>query len=331
MRTAGLKNNQWILALYQVVIDNGLMGLTRFTLRQMEAFAAVAETLSFTGAAMRLGLTAQAVSQLVGELEELLGFRLFDRTTRKVTLSSAGRDFVGSAETMLRHVRAVESAADDVRNRASGVVRIGAPLVLASMVLPIAIKNYLTQRPRVVVRIRDVPVDALVDTVAAGDVDMAVGPDRAAGDDVIVTPVFDSPWVLWCASSHPLAQLRRSIRWSDLHGVPLVAAGRDHERSVAQMLISIPENIRVTPVDVVDNITTALGIAAQGLAATLAPAYVGVLATVFGLEMRRVLEPETVRKVCLYRTRGRASSPAADGFYEYLSGWMPSWQAGAAG
>ena len=49
----------------------------------------------------------------------------------------------------------------------------------------------------------------------------------------------------------------------------LVAAGRDHERSVAQMHANAPEGTRIHPVDIVDNISTALGIAAQGLAATL--------------------------------------------------------------
>lgn len=135
------------------------MPLTRFTLRQIEAFIAVAEAHSFTVAASRLGLTAQAVSQLIAELETLLGFRLFDRTTRKVALSSAGRDFLGSAATLLRHVRAADSAADDVRNRASGVVRVGAPLVLASTALPMAMRDYQKLKPKVVVRVRDVPVD----------------------------------------------------------------------------------------------------------------------------------------------------------------------------
>jgi DNA-binding transcriptional LysR family regulator len=303
------------------------MAFTRLTLRQIEAFIAVAEVSSFTAAAARVGLTAQAVSQLVAELEGVLGFRLFDRTTRKVELSSAGRDFLASAETLLRHARAAESAADDVRHRASGVVRIGAPLVLASAVLPVAIRDYAAQRPKVVVRIRDVAVDNLVDAVAAGDVDLAIGPDRVTGPQVMAQALFESAWVLWSAKDHALARRRGGIRWSDLREVPLVAAGRDHERSVAQMRLSAPEGLRVTPVDVVDNITTALGIAAQGTAATLAPAYVAVLAKLFGLQMRRVVAPETVRTVCLYRPSGRALSPAAEGLAEFLTEWMPKWHA----
>ncbi|WP_326542409.1 LysR family transcriptional regulator [Pseudorhodoferax sp.] len=305
------------------------MALTRFTLRQLETFVAVAEQCSFTGAAQRLGLTAQAVSQLVAELEALLGFRLFDRTTRRVELSSAGQDFLRAAESVLRHAQAAEAAAADVRNRSAGIVRIGAPLVLAGTALPQAIRIYQADRPRVVVRIRDLAVDALVDAVHGGDVDIAVGPDRPVGPEVARQVLFDSRWVLWCARSHPLAR-RRLLRWADLRGIALVAAGRDHERSVAQMHASAPEAERVAPVDVVDNISTALGIAAQGLAATLAPAYVQALAAPMGLVMRRVVEPETIRRVCLYRAEGRQLSPAAEGFAGHLASWLPGWAAGLA-
>jgi DNA-binding transcriptional LysR family regulator len=320
-------HNQLFAGDLKAAIDNRGMAFTRFTLRQIETFVTVADVHSFTVAASRLGLTAQAVSQLVAELEGVVGFRLFDRTTRKVSLSSAGRDLLGSAETLLRHVRATESTADDVRNRASGVVRVGAPLVLASTVLPMAMRDYLLQRPKVVVRVRDVAVDHLVDSVAAGDVDLAIGPDRVVDDNVIAEALFDSEWVLWCARGHLLARRRTPVRWSDLREVPLVAAGRDHEISVAQMRASAPEGLRVTPVDVVDNISTAFGIAAQGLGATLAPAYVGVLAKAFGLEMRRVTDPETVRKVCLYRAASRDLSPAAEGFGAFLSSWLIRWHA----
>lgn len=302
------------------------MSFTRFTIRQIEVFACVAETHSFGGAAQRLGMTPQAVSQLIAELENLLEFRLFDRTTRRVTLSSAGRDFLPSAETMLRHVRAAESAADDVRNRAAGVVRVGAPLVLASSALPAAIRAYQELRPKVVVRVRDLAVDSLVEAVAAGDVDLAIGPDRAAPATVNHRSVFDSLWVLWCAPDHPLAN-QEQLRWQDLRGVPLVAAGRDHEHNVAQMNLSMPEGERVVPIEVVDNISTALGIAANGLAATLAPAYVGAIANTYGLIAKRIREPEILRKVCLYYSSVREPSPAASGFADFLHPWLADWSA----
>ncbi len=300
------------------------MPLTRFTLRQFEAFDAVAETRGFASAGQRMGLSASALSQLVAELETTLGFRLFDRHTRRVELSSAGREFLGTVQTVLRHVQQTDSAASDIRNRASGIVRIAAPMVLASSVLPSAIADFLQTRPKVVIRIRDTPVDGLVDRLVSGDVDLAVGPDRSDSASVTSTPAFNSPWVLWCAPSHPLAH-KKILNWNDLHKVSLVAAGRDHEQSVAQMHLNAPEGNRIRPVEVVDNITTALGLASQGLAATLAPAYVGVVAKPLGLVSRRVLKPETIRKVCVYQSTARAVNPAAAAFGEFLVDWLAAW------
>lgn len=298
------------------------MPLPRYTLRQLDAFTTVADTLSFTAAADRLALTASAVSQLVVELESTTGFRLFERSTRRVALTAAGREFLGAAEPVLKHLRLAESAAADLRNRAAGLVRVAAPMVIASAMLPRVIAQYSAAEPQVVVRIRDAAVEQLVDMVARGDVDLAVGPDRPTGDDVQRTPLFESPWVLWCAPDHPLAA-KRTLRWRDLRAHALVTAGRDHERSVAQMRLGLPEEERITPIDVVDNISTALGIAAAGLAATLSPAYVGVWAGEhWGLVMRRVTAPEVMRAVCLYRPARRASSPAAEGFAAALATWM---------
>jgi DNA-binding transcriptional LysR family regulator len=301
------------------------MPQSRITLRQLEAFLATSDELSFAAAGERMGLTSSAVSQLVAELESVLGFRLFDRTTRRVNLSSAGRDFMASAESVLRYLRAAETTADDLRNRAAGIVRVGAPLILAATALPAAIRDYAKVMPKVVVRIRDTPVDTLVERVASGDVDLAIGPNRPTAATVESLPAFDSPWVLWCSPGIALAK-RKRVSWADLRSIPLVAAGRDHEMSVAQMRSSAPPDARIVPIDVVDNITTALGIAAHGLAATLAPQYVGVLAEAFGLTMRRVVDPETIRQVCVYRPVRRASSPAADGFLAYLLDWLRNWQ-----
>ncbi|WP_271618942.1 LysR family transcriptional regulator [Bradyrhizobium sp. CCBAU 51745] len=68
--------------------------------------------LGFSAAGDQLGLTSSAVSQLVSELEAITGFRVFDRSTRRVALSSAVREFLGIAQTVLRHVQLAETAAD---------------------------------------------------------------------------------------------------------------------------------------------------------------------------------------------------------------------------
>jgi DNA-binding transcriptional LysR family regulator len=85
------------------------------------------------------------------------------------------------------------------------------------------------------------------------------------------------------------------------------------------MRAGLPEEERITPIDVVDNISTALGIAAEGLAATLSPSYVSAWAERFGLVMRRVADPEVMRQVCLYLPMLRSASPAALGFAKFIA------------
>lgn len=100
---------------------------------------------------------------------------------------------------------------------------------------------------------------------------------------------------------------------------PLVAAD---ERSVAHMSHALTGDERVTPVDAVDNMSTALGMAAANLAATLSPAYVKALTKPLGLVMRRIVSPVETRQICLYWPTRRVSSPAAEGFARYLEGYF---------
>lgn len=300
------------------------MAFPRFTPRQLDAYVAVAQLRSFGAAAERLALTTSAVSQLVSELEDAVGFRLFDRSTRRVALSAAGRDFLEPAQAVLRQMELTGRAAEDVRSRAAGLVRVAAPLAIAATILPPLIEAFNRERPKVVVHIQDTAVERLCDAVADTEVDFGIGPDRAVGSAVVRETLFTSPWVLWCAPTHALAG-QGAVRWPQLREVPLVAAGRDHESGVAQMHRNLPDDDRITPVEIVEHVTTALGLAACGLKATLAPAYVDGLAGALGLVMRRIVEPEVQRSVCLYRPARRSTSPAAEAFGEFLLQWLGAW------
>lgn len=297
------------------------MAFCRFTPRQLEAFIAVHEGQGFGAAAQRLALTPSAISQLVAELEEAVGFRLFDRTTRRVALTVSGSGFLPAATGVMAQLAQAERTAADLRRRAAGQVRIAAPQVLAATLLPAVIEALGHARSDLQAGVRDTPVEQLVQAVASADADLAIGPDLDPGDAVSCLPLFDSPWVLWCAADHPLAQ-QAVVGWTDLRGHRLVAAGRDHEHNVPAMSLQLPVDQRIVPAEVVDHVTTALGLAARGLAVTLAPAYVDGLARSMGLVMRRVVGPEATRKVCLYRPARRTPSAAADAFAAHLTGWV---------
>ena len=221
------------------------MPLTRFTLRQIETFVLVSEVRSFSIAGQRLGLTVQAISQLVAELESTVGFRLLERTTRRVDLSSAGRDFLPAAQTVLRHVQAAEMAADDVRNRASGLVRVGAPLVLAATALPQVIHRYANLRPKVVVRVCDVAVDRLVDTVSSGDIDIAVGPDRVTAGGIDDEGAIDPGHLLEAR----MRVVPVAAALSHLEAVGTGLAGRNAVEADARYAIHLERQDNAVPVD----------------------------------------------------------------------------------
>ncbi len=191
------------------------------------------------------------------------------------------------------------------------------------MILPGLIRDHHALKPRSTVRILDTGVEWLADSVANGDSDLALGPDRTVGADVSCTPLYPSPWVLWCSPDHPLAA-KPVLTWGDLKGVELYAAGRDHEHSVAPQLAAYPEALEIAPVQIVDNFSTALGIAAANLGATLSPAYVHDLAKAFGLVMRRVTEPEIIRFMSLYVPARRPLRSAAAEFRDFLDSRLSS-------
>ncbi len=288
-----------------------------FTIRQLEAFAVASELQSFTKTASHLHLTPSAVSQLIVELEAALGYRLFDRSTRKMVLSPAGQDFLPAVKVILRDLAAARTTAIDIRDQSAGAVRVAAPLVVASVILPPLVARYRRDHPNVAVRVIDCPVDELVARVASRAADLAVGPDCPVASDVRRVPLFPSPWVAWCAPQHRLAR-RKAVTWEELHMSDLVAASRDHEIHLARITASLPEDKRFVPVQVVDNVTTALGLAAANLCYTLTPAYISPLAQSMGLTMKRVENPVVMREMSLFRPTERSLSPAATGFSELV-------------
>ncbi|MDB5678286.1 LysR family transcriptional regulator [Sphingomonas bacterium] len=292
----------------------------RFTPRQIEAFLAVAELQSFRLGASRINVTPSAISNLIGELEDSLGFALFERTTRRVALTAAGRRFLPSATAVQRQIAQAVTAAADIRDGATQVVRIAAPLTLAATLLPYLIAT----RPkpqRIAVRIIDTPVVWLADRVAIGEADLAIGPDRECPPHIARSPISPTPWQLWMAPDHPLAG-RESIPWHMLERLPMVAAGRDHEQSIWPHIVASG----TTPprhVQIVEHITTTLGLAAAGQVATFSPDYVAPLAAAFGLVGRPLVEPDIERSLCLYARAADRMSAAVQTVFDHIKTATP--------
>ena len=132
------------------------------TLRQLRAFAAVAEQGSFTAAAARLHLTQSALSVLVRELERELGARLFDRHTRRVLLTEAGRELLPYATRVLADLEQAASSVAGLSDKSRGWLRLAMPQLMASTLGARAIAAFHRQHPGIAIELHDTPPDQLV-------------------------------------------------------------------------------------------------------------------------------------------------------------------------
>ncbi len=287
------------------------------SLRQLRAFTAVAALGSFTAAARQLHLTQSALSVLVRELERELGARLFDRHTRSVRLTDAGRDFLPHVDQMFVALETGAASVAGLRDKRRGLLRIGAPQLMACTLMPRVIAAFRDVHPAVDVRLVDTLPELMLQRLSGGDVEMTIGPDLAIGPEYVRRPVLaDRHWLI-CRADHPLAARSRA-RWADVARHPFIAPTRDFMKRLVPELAAQPRPVRLEPAFEVSYMTTALGLAAAGLGVTACPSYSQPIVRGYGLTMLPLTAPVFYREVCAFTLAGRSLSPAAQAFLAVL-------------
>jgi len=264
---------------------------------------------------------------LVRDLETELGARVLDRHTRRVEMSEVGRELYPYVQRMLRELDDAVHSVSDLRDKKKGFVRIAAPQMMACTLMPRAIARYQAQFPDVEVILHDTLPEQLADRVHGGDVELAVGPDGAASPDLDRQTLLRDQHFFICPPDHPLAS-QRTVRWSELAGLPFIAPTRDFVRRVEPELQAAGRHAMTKPTHEVSYMTTALGMVSAGLGVTACPSYSAPLVKGYGLVMRPLVDPEFFRDVCIYSAHGRSLSPAAQSFVDFLMAFV---KAGAAG
>jgi len=146
----------------------------RVDLRRMECFVAVAELLSFTRAADRLGIAQPWLSAEIRKLEADLGYPLFDRGTRHVAVTQEGKHLLPHAQAMLEQVLRVEAAAQALRRAQAGHLRIGAPAYSAHVTERYQlIRQFMDRYPQWTVEVENDWTPRLLPQLLRGDLDVA--------------------------------------------------------------------------------------------------------------------------------------------------------------
>ncbi|MBS7541787.1 LysR family transcriptional regulator [Ancylobacter oerskovii] len=135
-------------------------------LTSMEVFAKVAEAGSFSAAADAMGISGPMVGKHIRLLEEHLGVRLLNRTTRRQSLTDAGKDFLERTRIVLAELEAAEAMAAQNRAAPRGELRINAPFTFGTYSLAPVLPDFMAQYPDVTIRLN--LSDRLVDLVDEG-------------------------------------------------------------------------------------------------------------------------------------------------------------------
>jgi DNA-binding transcriptional LysR family regulator len=200
-------------------------------------FTAVIEAGAFTRAAQRLGLSRAATSKHVLQLEQRLGARLLDRTTRRVSVTASGRTFYEQCRRILADFEAAERSASELHNEPRGELRVIAPTNFGLAEIGAAITDFLVAYPRL--RINLTLNDRLTDPIEGGyDVAISVDIPRGASTSLVVRKLNTSRRVL-CAA--PVYLTRRGTPQT-----PEDLAGHD---CLSYSYVSVPEEWHLTGAD----------------------------------------------------------------------------------
>jgi DNA-binding transcriptional LysR family regulator len=177
-------------------------------LPDLAAFLAVASDRSFSAAARRLHRTQPAISQAVRRIEDELGERLFDRSSRDGTLTEAGRLLQDYAQRLLGLASEAETAVRELQQVRRGRVIIGANEAAVHSLLP-HIEKFALDHPNVVVDVRRVPSRQIANAVLDRSIDFGVLTFQPADRGVQTLSLGGDEVVLLTAPKHPLAGRRR--------------------------------------------------------------------------------------------------------------------------
>lgn len=294
------------------------------TLRQLRAYVAVLEAASFSEAAKAMHLSQAALSGLIKELENRVGVRLLERTTRSVSRSAVGEDFEPMVRRVLSHLDEALESLTSLKELRRGLVRVAAPETLSCTLLPELIAAYNDRHPGVDVRFDDVPIQQVLAGLQNGSTDIGFGPAAVIADDEVEAHIIcaDPLWVA-LRSDDPLAK-GAAVNWKDLRERPLI----NYMPNIAiNVLSNVPPRHHPKKMVPVHRVNTALSMLRVRQGAVICPSMAEPLVHGFGLRFLPLRQPIVKWKIALFARRRTSLSPAVESFLNFTVGFAANWTA----
>jgi DNA-binding transcriptional LysR family regulator len=286
------------------------------TLRQLRVLLAVADTGSFSGAALAIGLSQSAVSQSLKAVEEAVGLHLVERTTRRVALTEAGEELVEPLRRALDNLEDVLKQAQRVGARKQKIVRIAATPLLSGGLLAKCLSDVTRQLPDIQVQLKEQGQQAALDDVRRGDADfaLAVHEDRDAG--LRQVSLLKDHFVLVCRNDHPFSRKRKvgleQLRLERLVMLDAASGGRPGLDRLLQA-----HGVARAPVQDVAIAATAFDMVRERLGIAIVPASCVPVPSPKSLRVV-ALDPAPLRDVVLVSRKTPTLSPDAEAVHALI-------------
>jgi len=291
------------------------------TLKQLEAFVAVAKMGSFSAAAQAMHVSQPALTAMIQKLERQLGATLFNRESRGSSVTAVGRELFPTVE---RLVEELNETVADVLHRTTprgGLVQVACIPSVAASLLPALLRGFEQEMPSARVVLKDAMPENrnIVDMVRAGEVDIGVAHASQDAQGLGFRPLFEDSLVALLPQGEA-GRWGDVLRWTDLAGLRLI--GMSHGSYVRQLVDESYARVGLAsrPHAEVSLITTAVGMVRAGLGAAVLPATVTASCNMGGVAVRPLAEPEVRRPVgMLYRSMAELT-PVAKRFLRFIEG-----------
>jgi DNA-binding transcriptional LysR family regulator len=293
-----------------------------FDLADLRAFVAVAELNSFRAAADSIHLSQPALSRRIEKLEAALGVRLFERTTRSVSLTTVGRDFAHKARTLLDDLASSLLSMQAVAASQLGEVVIACVPSAVYYFLPKVLRRFHEQYPGIRVRILDDSANAVLESVARGEADFGINFIGTQEPEIEFQAILKEPFVVACHRDHPLARMRQ-VTWSGLAQYDFMTVDKGSGNRLLVDLALANSSVRPSWCFQAKHVSTLLGLVEAGLGIAVVPRLSMPQGEHGTLRMVALLEPTVDRNVGLIRRRSRELPPAARKLYELIETTWP--------
>ena len=286
-------------------------------LRQLRAFLAVARRGSFSRAAEDVGSSQSALSLSVRQLETELGLKLLDRTTRQVSLTTAGETLVAAGSRLIDELDATLRELRDIGQQRRGRVAMACVPSVARSLMSGCVAYCAAKWPDVSLSINDIAASEVLRRVSLGEFEFGLASGEINGADLEIFPLIQDPFRVVCRRDDPWAA-KKSISWSQLGDRPLLML---NNTSGSQQLIEATMTQSGTRPNVFLELAQPSSVLAM-VEAKLGVAVVPELAAPKPddpvLTTRRLTKPDVSRTILLFRRRDRSLSPAASAVWAAL-------------